>query len=121
MPTSPALVIKNAVCVDTVGEEVEIKNAGAVEVAVRESRAAGEVVPRPKFPEGRRMRSVEVAPGLGPVDEAMVKSGRSVVRMDAPATESRAQGVEVPMPKSPCPAVLLRFRKFAESRVVAPE
>ena len=103
------------------GEEVETRNTGAVEVPVRERMAPGEVVPKPKFPEGRRMRSVEVAPGLGPVDEAMVNSGRSLVSIEAPAMESRAQGEEVPMPRSPCPAVLLMVRKLAESRVVAPE
>jgi len=119
MPSFPLASMTRAVATTPAGVVVETRNAGAVEVPVSPKVAEGDDVPSPKFPEGRRIRSVEVAPLLMLVDEAMAKSGRSVVRLGEPAIERRAQGEEVPMPRKPF--VVSRLRKFAESRVVAPE
>ena len=119
-PASPPEVMSNAVCTSPAGVVVEIKSAGAVEVAVRDRVAAGVVVPpRPRLPWLLTMSMVVVAGTTEPVDEAMVKRGVPAPRPGAPATESRAQGDEVPMPKRPL--VASRLRKFAEDRVVAPE
>ena len=96
--------------------EVETRKTGAVVVPPRERVALGEVVPKPRNPPGVTMRTVVVA--LGPVEEAMVKRG-VWESAGAPAIERRAQGVEVPTPKSPF--VMSVDRKLAESRVVAPE
>ena len=119
IPTLPCESMMRAVATTPAGVVVETKNTGAVEVPVNARVAEGDEVPSPKFPDGRRIRRVEVAPGLGPVVEAMVKSGLLFASPNAPAIERRAQGEEVPMPRKPF--VVSRLRKFAESRVVAPE
>ena len=94
-----------------------MSRAGAVEVPAMDRTAPGEVEPiKPNSPPAVRWAKVVVAPD--PVDEAIVKSGREP-RSNAPATESRAQGEEVPMPNRLL--VVSRARKLAESRVVAPE
>ena len=98
---------------------VETRMMGAVEVPNMENVACGDVVPpRPRLPADVTMSTVVEA--LGPVEDAMAKNG-VWESAGAPAMVRRAQGEEVPIPRSPCPAVLLRFRKFAESRVVAEE
>ena len=118
MPNRPWVSRRSAVSAPWVGEDVEINNEGEVEVPVIESTAPGEVDPmRPKRPPEVRWAKVVVA--LGPVDDAMVKSGVPEGRARLPATESLAQGEEVPIPS-------LRFvasmpRKFAESMVEAAE
>ena len=51
IPSLPLVSMRNAVLVAWVGDEVEIKNAGTVEVPVIERSADGEVVPRPRLPD----------------------------------------------------------------------
>ena len=93
-------------------------NAGAVDVPVMERRAEGEEVPNPRLPFWLRMRSVEVAL-LGPVVEATANNGDVDGKMLGAATESIAHGEEEPMPMALF--VVSSVRKFAESRVLAPE
>ena len=62
-----------------------------------EKTEPGVVVPMPTLPSWSTMNAVEVAKAAVEVD--MEKSG--AVPPEAPATESRAYGVEVPIPKLP--------------------
>ena len=120
MPTSPPLVIRNAVEVARVWVVVvEIMNAGAVDVPVRARVALGDEEPMPRLPDCVRIRSVEVALlFVEVVVEAMVKSGRVAGKEFAPRDRS-PHGDEVPMPSNPL--VVFRERKFADERAVAPE
>ena len=74
-----------------------------VEVAVNEiapstaNRVPGVLVAMPTFPAPSIMNAVVV---LNVVDVETAKTGM-VVEADTPATESRANGVEVPIPKVP--------------------
>ena len=95
---------------------VAARKMGPDVVAWSESRAPGLEVPMPTLPCAVRMKKVEVAVGL--VDDAMVKRGRAP-RAGTPATDRRAQGDEVPIPKRL--SVVSIARKFAESMVFDPE
>lgn len=115
IPTRPADVIRKAVEVAKDGVEVAIITIGAVEVARIEMFAAGLVVPpRPRLPELAMRKTVLVAE-FG-VEDATMKSGVPDGSMRDPSTESRPDGDDVPMPKSPC--VTSVVRKFAESMVL---